>query len=74
MSTDNERLARIETNLKWLVDEWKTAKDGGFPRCATHAQQITNLEKSATLIRRLLFSACALPFVGGAIAKYVGFL
>lgn len=72
--TDNERLAKIETNLDWLVKEWKDAREEGFPRCAIRGQQIETLDKSVTNMKRLLTVACALPLIGGAIAKYTDLL
>ena len=68
---NQERLASIETNVTWLVQEWKDAKDTGFPRCAAHRVQIENLTKSVGTVKKILIAACAIPIIGGVVAKIV---
>lgn len=69
--TSDERLASIETNVKWLVKEWQQARDEGFTRCAARRTEIDNLSKSVGTVKKILVSACAIPIVGGIVAKFI---
>ena len=69
--TEQERLASIETNVTWLVQEWKDAKHTGFPRCEARHIQIENLSKSVGTFKKILVSACAIPVIGTVVGKFI---
>lgn len=70
MPTSNERLARIETNVEWLVKEFKEIKESGYPRCATIAEKVSSLERTRSRFYKTLLTGAPLTTLAALAWKW----